>query len=56
MLRVSKSQEGADQMLQWVKSFKGLFLELFQKGIPSFWDEEGKYIPQSDYQTLLVQA
>ena len=39
-----------------VKSFKGLFTELFQKLLPSFWDEEGKPIYDSYYQTLLVQS
>ena len=36
---VESVQEKEDQMLQQVKYFKGLFIELFQKGLPSFWDE-----------------
>ena len=39
-----------DQMLHQVKYFKGMFIELFQKGLPPFWDEYGKLISQSDYQ------
>ena len=39
-------EEMADHMLELVKSFKVLFLELFQKGLPSFWDEDGKSISQ----------
>ena len=41
---IESVQAKADQMLQQVKSFKGLFTERFQKGPPSFWDEDGKLI------------
>ena len=43
-------------MLHQVTYFKGLFVELFQKGLPPFWDEDGKLISQSDYQDLLVRS
>ena len=49
-------QAKANNMLQHVNSFKYLFTELFQKGLPSFWDEHGKLISQSEYQDLLVKA
>ena len=53
---VENVQEKENQMLQQVKSFKGLFPYLFKKGLPYFWDEEGKLIPYPYYQTLLVPA
>ena len=43
-------------MVHQVKSFKGLFVELFQKGLPPFWDEDGKLISQYEYQALLVKV
>ena len=43
-------------MLQQVKSFKDLFTELYKKGIPCFWNEDGKLISQSEYQDLLVKT
>ena len=49
-------QAKEDIMLHQVKSFKGLFVELFQKGMPPFWDEDGKLISQSEYWDLLVKA
>ena len=45
-----------DQMLHQVKYFKGLSVELLQKGLPSFWDEDGKLISESEYQDLLVRS
>ena len=53
---IESFQEKDDNMLQQVKSFKDLFTELFQKGLPSFWDGYGKLISQSEYQALLVKA
>ena len=43
-------------MLQQVKSCKGLFIELFQKGQPSFWGDDGKMISQYEYWDLLVKT
>ena len=43
-------------MLQQVKSFKGLFIELFQKGLPYFWDKDEKMISQFVNQDLLVKS
>ena len=51
---IESAQEKADQMLQQDKSFKGLFVELFQKALPHFWDEDDKLIYQFKYQALLV--
>ena len=39
---VESFQSEEDIMLHQIKSFKGLFVELFQKGLPPFWDEDGK--------------
>ena len=39
---IETTQAKEDIMLHQVKYFKGLFVELFQKGLPSFWDEYGK--------------
>ena len=43
-------------MLYQVKSFKELFKELFQKGVPYFLDEYSKLIYQYEYQALLVKV
>ena len=34
-------QDRADEMLSQVNNFKQAFKELFEYGLPSFWDEEG---------------
>ena len=47
-------QEKVDIMLHQVKSFKGLFIELFQKGLSLSWDEDGKIIYHFEYPDLLV--
>ena len=52
---VESVQAKANQILQQVNTFKDLFTELFQKRIPSFVDEDGKLISQSNYKSLLVQ-
>ena len=52
---IESVQAKVDKMLQQVKSFKGLFIELFKKVMPSFWDEHGKLISQFEYQDLLVK-
>ena len=35
--------------------FKQEFKELFEDGLPSFWDEEGRMFSQEHYHSLLVQ-
>ena len=42
-------------MLHQVKTFKGSFVSLFQKGLPSFWEEDGRIFFQAEYQELLVK-
>ena len=34
--------------------FIGLFTQLFQNGLPSFWEENGKIMSQVDYHAQLV--
>ena len=33
-----------------------MFTQLFQKGLPSFWDDNGRLIPQDQYHVMLIQA
>ena len=47
-------QEKENIMLHQVKYFKGLFIELFQKGLSLSWDEDGKIIYHFEYLDLLV--
>ena len=42
-------------MQHQVKIFKKSFVSLFKKGLPSFWEENGRLIPQVEYQDLLVK-
>ena len=41
---IESVQEKSKQMLQQVKSFKALFIELFEKVLLYFWDDDGKLI------------
>ena len=43
-------------MLSEVNSFKQVFKELFEDGLPSFLDEEGRMFSQEHYHSLLVQS
>ena len=43
-------------MKQNVQNFKNLLNPLFEKGIPSFWDEKGELFSQEHYLALLSQA
>ena len=49
-------QANIDIMLHQVNTFKGSFMSLFQKGLPSFWEEDGKLLSQLEYQALLVRC
>ena len=40
-------------MQKEVQCFKGTFKDLFKKGIPSFWDGNGKIILREKYDSLL---
>ena len=43
-------------MLHQVKNFEASFVPLFQIGLPSFWEDYGRLVSQSKYQTLLVKS
>jgi len=47
-------QDKADEMISRVNDFKQDFKELFEDGLPSFWDEEGRMFSQEHYHNLLV--
>ena len=53
---VRNVQGKANQMIQSVQSFKNMFSQLFQKGIPSFWDDKEKLIPQEEYQNMSIEV
>ena len=48
-------QDKANEMLSQVNNFKQFFKELFEDGLPSFWDEKGRIFSQEHYHSLLVQ-
>ena len=48
-------QDRADEIVLQVNNFKQVFKELFEDGLPSFWDEEGRMFSQEHYHSLLVQ-
>ena len=43
---IESVQEITKNILQQGNSFEDFFINLFQKGLPSFWDEDGKFISQ----------
>ena len=43
-------------MAAQVNNFKQVFKELFEDGLPSFWDTEGWLFSQEHYHNLLVQS
>ena len=43
-------------MQHQVKVFKSSFVSPFQKGFPSFWEEDGKILSQVEYQALLFKC
>ena len=46
----------ATSIKQGVLRFKQVFQPLFLKGLPNFWDAEGKLIPQYKYVELLIKV
>ena len=40
-------------MQKEVQHFKGTFKVLFERGLPSFWDNNGKMILKENYDSLL---
>lgn len=53
---MNKVQAKEKQMDKEVKQFKEIQKNLFEKGIPSFWDNNGKLISKDNYDTLLTQV
>ena len=48
-------QDKADEMTSRINDFRHAFKELFEDGLPSFWDQEGRRLSQENYHILLVQ-
>ena len=42
-------------MSSQINDFRCDFKELFEEGLPSFWDDEGRLFSQEHYHSLLVQ-
>ena len=42
-------------MSSQIKDFRATFQNLFDDGLPSFWDDEGRLFSQEQYHSLLVQ-
>ena len=48
-------QDKANTMSSQIKDFRLTFKDLFDDGLPSFWDDEGRLFSQEKYHSLLVQ-
>ena len=48
-------KDKAKHMQKEVQNFKGTFKDLFEKGLPSFWDGNGKMILKGKYYSLLKE-
>ena len=48
-------QDKANAMSSQINDFRRDFKELFEDGLPSFWDDEGRLFSQEHYHNLLVQ-
>ena len=42
-------------MSSQINDFRCDFKELFEEGLPSFWDDEGRLFSQENYHNMLVQ-
>lgn len=49
------SREKHKLFLKKVQSFRNKFANIFNSGMPSFWDDKGNLISQEYYQALLIQ-
>ena len=47
-------QDKANVMSSQINDFRHAFKELFEDGLPSFWDEEGRLFSQEHYHSMLV--
>ena len=45
----------ANYSLRRVEDFKIIFKDMFEKGLPNFWDEHGLFILENDYQVKLLE-
>ena len=48
-------QDKVNEMSSRVNDFRRAFRELFEDGLPYFWDEAGRIFSQEHYHSLLVQ-
>ena len=48
-------QDKANTMSSEIKDFRLAFKDLFDDGLPYFWDDEGQLFSQEQYHSLLVQ-
>ena len=48
-------QDKGNQMSSQIKDFRMAFKDLFDDGLPYFWDDEGRLFSQEKYHSLLVQ-
>ena len=48
-------QDKENEMSSRINDFRHAFRELFEDGLPSFWDEERRLFSQEHYHSLLVQ-
>ena len=48
-------QDKVNTMTSQIKYFRLAFKDLFDDGLPSFWDDEGRLFSQEHYHSLLVQ-
>ena len=53
---LSKVLNKTKQMEEEVRKFKEDFKPLFEKGLPIFWDHNGKLLSNKEYNDLLTQA
>ena len=49
-------QEKENQMLLQIRDFKQILQTLFNDGLPSFWDNDGRLLSQEQYHNLLVHS
>ena len=49
-------QDKANTMSSQIRDFKLAFKDLFEEGLPTFWDDEGILFSQEHYHSLLVQS
>ena len=45
----------ANYLLRRVEDFKIIFKDIFEKGLPNFWDDQGLFIPGNDYQVKILE-